>query len=131
MNVQGFNEALKAKLVAAGYTVKEMELGAIVAQMQGALKLVGHPLAVLAISQVFSKALAVLTTDANVTPERVCAAGDIIFDAAMGKAKEQLAELRREQVGDQGVEGSGSEQSGRRTVIEMDDRPAIDPKDIN
>jgi hypothetical protein len=88
---KSFNESLQAALVAAGFTEKEIEHGALMAEMHAAIKLVGNPLAAMAIGHTFSKALAVLSVASDVKPERICAASDMIFDAATTAAKGMAA----------------------------------------
>lgn len=116
MNDPKFNEELRAKLIAAGYSEAEMQIGALTAEFQAVLKLVKAPFLVTALSNTFSKALAYLSEARNADAERICKASDIIFDAALDKAKEKL-----------------SQQPGHRTVMtaDLDESPAVDPKDIN
>jgi hypothetical protein len=89
---KSFNESLQAALVAAGFTEKEIEHGALMAEMHAAIKLVGNPLAAMAIGHTFSKALAILSVVSDTKPERICAASDMIFDAASAHSKKVMAD---------------------------------------
>jgi hypothetical protein len=120
LEVKGFSAGLKAKLDAAGFTKKEIELGAIMAEMQAAMKLIDSPLAAMAVSNTFAKALALLSQDSDTAPPRIVAACDVIFDSAMAFAADKIAALK-------------GRQSGVRTVMsaDLDETPAVDPKAVN
>lgn len=122
MNTREFIEGMTSRLVAAGFTADEQRIGALMAEMYAALKLVGNPLAAMAIRTTFSKALALLTDGKETTAARVSEAADLIFDSTMAYAKEKVAALRQ-----------SSEGKGVPTVMSAElldeDRP-VDPKDI-
>lgn len=127
-NVQGFSENLKAKLVAAGFNEQEMKLGALFAEMEAAMKLISNPIVAMAISDTFAKVMALLS-EGKAEPERITSAADIIFNAATSAAEEHLATMK------ESVEehlATMQESAVRRTVVlNLDDTPANDPKDIN
>jgi hypothetical protein len=97
-----FNEALRAKLVAAGYTDKEIVYGTLTAEVSTGLKLLktvgprGYPI-FLALSATMLRVLVVATMDAEVDPTRCVAVSDMVQEAVMNKAADMLRAARQGQ----------------------------------
>lgn len=112
---KGFNESVKARLVAGGFTPIEIEHGALMAEMYAATKLVGNPIAAMAVSSTFAKALAMLSENEKTEPQRICEVSDIIYDSAMHAAK--------------GIVADAAQQSA--VAAALDDSPAAGPNEVN
>lgn len=113
-----FNEELKARLIAAGYSKSEMEYGALTAQAKVSLLMLKREVAEnpgllvtwMMLSATMARILATASNGMNLDAERITAASDIIGEAAMERAK------------------ALAEQSDSRV---LDATPAPRPQDVN
>lgn len=118
-----FNIDLKQRLLAAGFTQQEMEVGALTAQVKTALELLGkhvsgNPTMILPMMMLtasVARILAALTDATNIAAERATAASDIIGSAAIDRARAMVGEQPR------------GEQSGGP----LDSAPPANPTDVN
>jgi hypothetical protein len=109
-----FRDEVSATLDTQGFTETEQLLGAVMAQAQAAMHLIGNPIGAMVVSSTFSKLISLLTTttEFRATPERVCAAADIVYEASMAHTKAIV-----------------KSKGGDGAVVPFDASSAVDPKD--
>ena len=105
-DVHAFSNDLRAKLQAAGFTENEVTHGAMMAEMQAAMKMIQHPIVAHVVSVSFSRAMTLLSERDNVEPQRICAASDLIFEAAMNAAKGEVERIKAARPGPGAMDAS-------------------------